>query len=388
MPRFSIVMPTYNRADTILRAIESVRAQGFSDWELIVVDDGSTDGTAERLAGLDPRLRVIRQENRGVTAARNAGLAAVTGQLIGFLDSDDEWLPHHLALAAAFFEAFPGEHLYTSEFWADYGGASKLNYFAAEMGEWAPRTAARIGSKAFAKPAPQGEPYLWFFETAEPLGAWAEPALRGTPYREARLFRGQIFSGWRWEFLMSMQSTVLTRHALDQVGRMDERIRVASDYAWLALLCKAFRANLISAPGCIKHEYVKGKELPSEGHLVTGKTAIRFHQDMLEIFEDLFMQHAPEDRELQGIRDYRHFKVGEAALLQGDRTLALEHLNLAGRTYQAREVQVARWLARLAGNGGVARRLYAGLLKLEGLPARVYRKLVRTLQAAPTGRAA
>jgi hypothetical protein len=98
MPLVSIVMPTYNRADTIQRAIASIRAQSWSDWELIVVDDGSTDDTTSRLAGLDSRIRLLRQENQGVTAARNTGLAAVKGELIAFLDSDDEWLPHHLDL--------------------------------------------------------------------------------------------------------------------------------------------------------------------------------------------------------------------------------------------------------------------------------------------------
>ncbi|HKE58452.1 MAG TPA: glycosyltransferase, partial [Pyrinomonadaceae bacterium] len=79
MPLVSIVMPTYNRADTIERAIRSVQAQTFQDWELIVVDDGSTDDTATRVAGLEPRMRLIRQENRGFVGARNTGLSASTG---------------------------------------------------------------------------------------------------------------------------------------------------------------------------------------------------------------------------------------------------------------------------------------------------------------------
>ena len=81
MPLVSIVMPTYNRADTIQRAIASIRAQSWSNWDLIVVDDGSTDDTTLRLTGLDPRIRLLRQENQGVTAARNTGLAAVKGEL-------------------------------------------------------------------------------------------------------------------------------------------------------------------------------------------------------------------------------------------------------------------------------------------------------------------
>ncbi len=73
-PTVSVVIPTYQRRDDVLRAVESVLAQSFEDFEVIVVDDGSTDGTAEALAGLDPRLRYVWHENRGTGAARNAGL--------------------------------------------------------------------------------------------------------------------------------------------------------------------------------------------------------------------------------------------------------------------------------------------------------------------------
>jgi len=67
MPKVSIILPTFNRADTIMRAIRSVQAQSFQDWELIVVDDGSTDNTMAALAGIDARITLICQENRGVT---------------------------------------------------------------------------------------------------------------------------------------------------------------------------------------------------------------------------------------------------------------------------------------------------------------------------------
>ena len=120
-PRVSIVMPTYNRKDTIRRAIDSVLQQRFADWELLIVDDGSTDGTKELVAGIDPRVRVIVQENRGVAGARNRALAEVRGGLVAFLDSDDAWTPHHLALATAFFDAHPEADLYTSEFWESFG---------------------------------------------------------------------------------------------------------------------------------------------------------------------------------------------------------------------------------------------------------------------------
>jgi glycosyltransferase involved in cell wall biosynthesis len=94
----SVVLPTFNRGYCLERAIRSVLGQTYPDWELIVVDDGSTDDTQAVLESFkDPRIRVFRHSvNRGVAAARNTGLAAARGEFIAFLDSDDEWRPDKL----------------------------------------------------------------------------------------------------------------------------------------------------------------------------------------------------------------------------------------------------------------------------------------------------
>jgi glycosyltransferase involved in cell wall biosynthesis len=97
-PYFTIVTPVYNREQQIGRAVESCLAQSFADFEAIVVDDGSTDNTAEAvLSYSDPRIRLIRSaQNRGVCPARNAAIRAAQGEWIVFLDSDDELLPECL----------------------------------------------------------------------------------------------------------------------------------------------------------------------------------------------------------------------------------------------------------------------------------------------------
>lgn len=93
----SVILPTFNRADLVGEAIESVLVQTYGDLELIVVDDGSTDETPGLLARWkDSRLRVIRQENQGKSAARNRGLDAANGEFIAFLDSDDLWAETYL----------------------------------------------------------------------------------------------------------------------------------------------------------------------------------------------------------------------------------------------------------------------------------------------------
>jgi glycosyltransferase involved in cell wall biosynthesis len=97
MPLFSVIVPTYNRLSLVVAAVESVLRQECTDYELIVVDDGSTDGTAEALAAFGDRIRVVRQANQGQSAARNAGINAATGEYVAFLDSDDMWFPWTLA---------------------------------------------------------------------------------------------------------------------------------------------------------------------------------------------------------------------------------------------------------------------------------------------------
>ncbi len=96
----SIILPTYNRAGFLPQAFASIRAQTWTDWELIIVDDGSTDNTQEILpelcATITQPVRLLRQENQGPYAARNAGLDNANGRYIAFFDSDDIWLPHHL----------------------------------------------------------------------------------------------------------------------------------------------------------------------------------------------------------------------------------------------------------------------------------------------------
>jgi len=100
----SVVIPTYNYAHFVAGAVESALAQTYLDREVIVVDDGSTDDTRDRLALYEGRIRYIHQENRGLSAARNTGIRAARGALVAFLDSDDVWHPKKLAVQARYLE--------------------------------------------------------------------------------------------------------------------------------------------------------------------------------------------------------------------------------------------------------------------------------------------
>ncbi len=105
-PLVSVVIPAFNRAHCVADAVRSVLAQSFQDFEIIAVDDGSSDGTSEALEQFGGRIRLIRQENRGVSAARNTGIRAARGDWIAFLDSDDRWHPDKLERQVKAMEKF------------------------------------------------------------------------------------------------------------------------------------------------------------------------------------------------------------------------------------------------------------------------------------------
>lgn len=106
-PTVSIVLPTYNRGKTLKRAVDSVLNQTFNDFELIMVDDRSTDDTHKLLReySVNNQVRVVSQISRGCSAARNIGVGGSRGRYIAFQDSDDEWMPHKLETAVAHWKA-------------------------------------------------------------------------------------------------------------------------------------------------------------------------------------------------------------------------------------------------------------------------------------------
>ena len=101
-PRVGVVVPTYNHVDTLAEAIESILAQSRSPDEILVVDDGSTDGTKRLVRGFGRRVRYLYQDNRGLSAARNTGIQASTADWVCFLDADDLWEPNKLKLQVEF----------------------------------------------------------------------------------------------------------------------------------------------------------------------------------------------------------------------------------------------------------------------------------------------
>lgn len=197
-PRVSVIIPTYNRAWTLARALDSVLAQDFDGFETIVVDDGSTDETPALLESYGGRLQVIRQPNRGVSAARNAGIRAAAAPLVALLDSDDYWLPRKLAVQTAFFDE---------------------------------------------------NPEAVICQTQE---TWIRNGVRVNPGKRHRKRAGWIFEHSLALCLVSPSAVMLRRRLFDRVGFFDEDLPACEDYdLWLRISCR-HPIHLIDQPLIVK----------------------------------------------------------------------------------------------------------------------------------------
>lgn len=197
-PMLSVVLPTYNRAWTVRQAIDSVLDQDDGTLELIVVDDGSTDGTSRLLSTYGDRLRCIRQDNRGVSAARNAGIRAAAGDLIALLDSDDTWLPGKVK--------------------------AQLDFFSAH-------------------------PQALICQTEE---IWIRNGVRVNPGQRHRKHAGMIFEGSLALCLVSPSAVMMRKSLLDEVGLFDESLPACEDYdLWLRIAWR-HPIHLIDRPLIVK----------------------------------------------------------------------------------------------------------------------------------------
>jgi glycosyltransferase involved in cell wall biosynthesis len=196
--RVSVIIPTYNRAWCLKEAVDSVMAQSYRDVEVILVDDGSTDGTAAMVAAWDVPLRFLSQQNRGVSAARNLGLRSARGNLVAFLDSDDLWLPDKLARQVAFFDAHP-------------------EALICQTGE-----------------------------------TWIRRGVRVNPRHRHRKPSGRIFEASLALCLVSPSAVMMRRGLLEEVGGFDESLPACEDYdLWLRVSAR-YPVHLIETPLVVK----------------------------------------------------------------------------------------------------------------------------------------
>jgi glycosyltransferase involved in cell wall biosynthesis len=198
LPLVSVIIPTYNRSSQVIEAVHSVFEQTFEDFELIVVDDGSCDGTAESFNPYKGRIAYRFQENRGVSAARNQGIRMSRGQWIAFLDSDDLWLPKKLETQFQFFSQ---------------------------------------------------NPEALICQTEE---VWIRNGRQVNPLKKHQKFSGDIFAPSLLLCLVSPSAVMIKRDLFEQVGCFDEALPACEDYdLWLRISAQ-FPIYLIDQPLVVK----------------------------------------------------------------------------------------------------------------------------------------
>jgi glycosyltransferase involved in cell wall biosynthesis len=189
------VIPAYNAEATIASAIESVQRQSRGDFELIIVDDGSTDATASRVQPFlrDNRIRLVSQRNLGVAAALNRGIEGAEGQYVSFLGSDDLWLPHYLARMAATLDADP---------------EAAVAYTDAWVLDEATRRIRRLTAMGAAHP-PEAPTQAWeFFLSLLEYGnfVFAGTTIRRWVFEKVGAFRADLRSGEDYELWLRISS--------------------------------------------------------------------------------------------------------------------------------------------------------------------------------------
>ena len=366
-PQVSIILPTYNRGDVLLRAVRSVQAQTFPDWELLLIDDGSTDDSVARVEALgDPRIRVLQQANQGVYSARNAGLAASRADWLTFMDSDDAWLPQFLALTTAFLRHHPDADWVTTEFLEDLGdGSPRIRHDLHDIARDFVPFARRIGSPALALPPGETDDYLRVYQRREPVGDWGHAIVEAMGAPDTQLYHGQIFDAMRWGYLNWLPITLLTRRALERIGPFTTHTRSAADYRFLARLARHFEAHMVAVPGAVKYDKAAPGQALAQGHLATGAASYRFEVNKLGFFDELFLGPAPGDAELARLRRHFCLATGHRALSLGLRREAIGWLRGAAAWEPVLwTAWPMGWLARLVPVDRGAAKVYNGWLTL------------------------
>ncbi|HOK35557.1 MAG TPA: glycosyltransferase family 2 protein [Candidatus Pacearchaeota archaeon] len=215
MPKISVIIPTYNRKDLLPRALQSVLNQTYKDFELIIVDDGSTDNTkeiVEEFQKKDPRIFYLRNEkNNGQAAARNLGIKSAKGEYIAFQDSDDEWLPEKLEKQKKVFERGPED---------------------------------------------LGVVYTWFLIQDDEEKKILE--IRKNSYK------GDVFLAMLNTPFLGLSTLLIKKEVFQKVGLFDESLRACEDADFFIRAAKEYKFDFVGEPLVIYNIHKKGQTKDDE----------------------------------------------------------------------------------------------------------------------------
>lgn len=225
----SVIIPTYNRAGLVGEAIESVLCQTALPREIIVVDDGSTDDTLERLVPYESRVVVVKANHGGIAHARNEGMRKATGTYVAFLDSDDRYLPHKLAVQVRILERFPDVGMVCSEF-SGFGDGLTEEFHL----------------KSYHEPAfRESERYDDYFERAVSL---REVGIECPPWSDRKIYTGRIFDHYLRALFIFTNSMMVRRSVLDGVGLQDEGFPLFEEYEFALRVARKCSVAFVDVP--------------------------------------------------------------------------------------------------------------------------------------------
>lgn len=315
----SVIIPTYNRAYCIENAIDSVLNQTHREVEVVVVDDGSSDGTRDLLAaryGADERVKYFHRENGGVSAARNAGLSRATGDFIALLDSDDVWKPWKLELQLACFRDVPEAGMV-----------------------WTDMEAVDLDGKVFDPKflRTMYSAYQWFPGDTLFSESHALPEISvSLPEGAGRLFAGSIYSQMIMGNLVHTSTVLLRRERFEKVREFNEELRYSGeDYDFHLRTC---REGVVAFAAVASIAYTRG--MPDQ---LTGSAyQIYRARNFLKTIEPHILRDRGRIKLPQHMIDFvlsdAHYYVGESALEIGELAEARAHLfkTLRYRLWQPR----------------------------------------------------
>jgi glycosyltransferase involved in cell wall biosynthesis len=318
----SVVIPTYNRAHCVCRAIDSAAAQSHTNIQIIVVDDGSSDQTGElieRRYSSDPRVVYLHQENRGVSAARNAGLRAARGNYVAFLDSDDVWKPWKIELQLGCLSWFPQAGM----IWTDMEAVAPTGHIVS-------RRFLRTMYKASYRWFPSNESLFERSERLDVVGA----SIAAAP-KDGRVYFGDISSQMVMGNLVHTSTVLIRRERLEQVGEFDETLKPSGeDFDFHLRTCLAGPVAFVDVASI---EY----QVSAADQLSSSRYKIYIAQNFLKTIEPLLVEkgriNLPPSM-LAAVQAEAHAWIGRESLAIGDRKRAREHLvvSLKHRAFSVR----------------------------------------------------
>ena len=359
-PKISVIIPTFNRALYIRQAIDSVLNQTCDNFEIIVVDDGSTDDTAQIVANYGGRVQYVKTPNGGVAHARNVGMCQARGDYFTFLDSDDLVYPYMLEVQSKLLDRHPDVALV----YAEMSGFDDAGYFDKYHLKTYHSSAYRSGSLSYER----------LFETSATLGDLGVlPAalVREEPVlQQRRGYFGEIFDVYLTNLLICQNNLLVRRSVISSVGPRNERIRYWEEVDYLLRISRSRRVCFLDLP-TYKLRYHAGQISTTAGK--DGRTVwLRKQQSLLRVVK----RHALLDPTYYE----RHRRRIDRHLAHLHRAVAIPLMVCEGRITKGRDyaARARRYLARCARYGHSHWTLWA----LTFAPGPVRRFAVSALETA------